>query len=103
MWTFIAEQDLEKTDNEPSPALFGKIMKKIKNILESRPFFVLIWQSKQEVWAMISISPETSREVAEKFASTLSAKKENGNLISGPYKNFSEAELKIQTVLKEIA
>jgi len=102
MWTFIAEQDLEKTGNEPGLALFGKIMKKIKNILESRPFFVLIWQSKREVWAMISVSPETNREVVEKFASPLSAKKENGDLISGPYKNFSEAELKIQTVLKEI-
>ena len=103
MWTFIAEQDLEKTGNEPSPPLFGKIMKKIKNLLGPRPFFVLIWQSKQEVWAMISVSPEISGEVAEKVAAALSAKKENGDLISGPYKNFSEAELKIQTVLKEIA
>jgi len=107
MWTFIAEQDLEKTGNEPSPALFGKIMKKIKKILEPRPFFVLIWQSKQEVWAMISVSSRPERRdgqsIEEKLTISLSAKKENGNLISGPYKNFSEAELKIQTVLKEIA
>ena len=103
MWTFIAEQDLEKTDNEPSPALFGKIMKKIKNILESRPFFVLIWQSEQEVWAMISVSSPDNNESTKKIGAFLSAKKENGNLISGPYKNFSEAELKIQTVLKEAA
>ena len=107
MWTFIAEQDLEKTGNEPSPALFGKIMKKIKKILEPRPFFVLIWQSKQEVWAMISVSSRPERRdgqsIEEKLTISLLAKKENGNLISGPYKNFSEAELKIQTVLKEIA
>ena len=38
MWTFIAEQDLEKTGNEPGLALFGKIMKKLKNLLEPRPF-----------------------------------------------------------------
>jgi len=103
IWTFIAEQDWEKTDNEPSPALFGKIMKKIKNLLEPRPFFVLIWQSKQEVWAMISVSLEINKEATEKIAAFLPARKENDNLISGPYKNFSEAELKIQTVLKEIA
>ncbi|KKT20744.1 MAG: hypothetical protein UW04_C0023G0006 [Parcubacteria group bacterium GW2011_GWB1_43_8] len=111
MWTFVAEQDLEKTDNEPSPALFGKIMKKIKNLLEPRPFFVLIWQSKQEVWAMISVSSRPERwdgqSVEEKVAASLSAKKYppsgGGNLISGPYKNFSEAELKIQSVLKEAA
>src|SRR3989344_1743231 len=107
MWTFIAAQDLEKTANEPSLALFGKIMKKIKNILEPLPFFVLIWQSKQEVWAMISVSSRPERRdgqsIEEKIGALLSARKENGNLISGPYKNFSEAELKIQTVLKEAA
>jgi len=107
MWTFVAEQDLEKTDNKPSPALFGKIMKKIKNILEPRPFFVLIWQSKQEVWAMVSVSSKISGEITARVAASLSAKKNppdgGGNLISGPYKNFSEAELKIQNVLKEAA
>lgn len=105
MWTFVAEQDLEKTGAEPSLALFGKIMKKLKNLLEPRPVFVLIWQIKQEVWAMISLSSRQERRddqsVGEKIGTSLSAKCENGNLISGPYKNFSEAELKIQNVLKE--
>ena len=107
MWTFIAEQDLEKTGNEPGLALFGKIMKKLKNLLEPRPFFILIWQSKQEVWAMISVSSRPERRdgqsIDEKIKALLSAKKEDGALISGPYKNFSEAELKIQSVLKEAA
>ncbi len=107
IWTFIAEQDLEKTGHKPSPALFGKIMKKIKNLLEPRPFFVLIWQSKQEVWAMVSVSSKISGEITARVAASLSAKKDppdgGGNLISGPYKNFSEAELKIQNVLKEAA
>lgn len=101
MWTFVAKQDLEKTGNEPVPALFGKIMKKIKNILEPRPVFVLIWQEKQEIWAMISVSSQTGKEAAEKIGASLSAKHKDGNLISGPYKNFSEAELKIQSALKE--
>lgn len=101
MWTFIADQDLEKTGNEPSAALFGKIMKKIKNLLEPRPIFVLIWQSKQEVWAMISVSPQTGKKTAEKISALLSAKNEDGDLISGPHKNFSEAELKVQSALKE--
>ena len=105
MWTFVADQDLEKTGNEPSVALFSKIMKKIKNLLEPRPIFVLIWQSKQEVWAMISVSSRPERRdgqsLDEKLTASLSAKHENGALISGPYKNFSEAELKIQSALKE--
>jgi len=107
VWMFISDQDLEKTGNKPSPALFDKIMKKIKNLLESRPFFILIWQSKQEVWAMVSVSSRPERRdgqnIEEKLTILLSAKKENGNLISGPYKNFSEAELKIQSALKKVA
>ena len=79
MWTFIAEQDLEKTGNEPGLALFGKIMKKLKNLLEPRPFFILIWQSKQEVWAMISVSSRPERRdgqsIDEKIKALLSAKK----------------------------
>ena len=75
MWTFVAEQDLEKTNAEPSPALLGKIMRKIKNILEPRPVFVLIWQSKQEVWAMISLSSQTDKEMAGKIGVSLSAKR----------------------------
>ena len=106
MWTFIAEQDLEKTGSEPNSALFGKIMKKLKNLLEPRPVFVLIWQSKQEVRAMISFSSRPERRggqsIDEKLTASLPAKYENGNLISSPYKNFSEAELKIQNVLKEV-
>ena len=101
MWTFIADQDLEKTGNAPGLALFGKIMKKTKTLLEPLPFFVLIWQSKKEVWAMISVKSQGG-ESEEKIKASLSAKKEDGALISGPYKNFSEAELKIQNVLKEI-
>ena len=107
VWMFISDQDLEKTGNKPSPALFDKIMKKIKNLLTPHPFFVLIWQSKQEVWAMVSVSsrPEhrDGQNIEEKLTILLSAKKENGNLISGPYKNFSEAELKIQSALKKVA
>lgn len=102
MWTFIAAQDLEKTGAKANSALFGKIMKKIKGLLDPRPFFVLVWQSKNEVWAMVS-ARISGDEALEKIRIRLSAKKEDGGLVSGPYKNFSEAELKIQGALKEVA
>ncbi len=106
MWTFVAEQDLEKTGHEPNPALFEKIMKKIKSLLEHRPVFVLIWQSRQKVWAMVSVSLPNKEEAMGKIRAFLPAKNnslsDGSNLVSGPYKNFSEAELKIQDVLKEI-
>jgi len=102
VWTFISEQDLEKTASVPSVALFGKVLKKIKTLLEYQPVFAIVWQYQQEVWAMINISTKNNNEMAEKVRLSLSAKKEDGNLISGPYKNFSEAEMKIQSALKNV-
>ena len=103
VWTFISEQDLEKTGSVPSVALFGKVLKKIKIFLEHRPIFVVVWQYQKEVRAMINIIDKNDNETAEKIRLSLSATKEEGNLISGPYKNFSEAELKIQNALKCLA
>ena len=54
---------------------------------------------------MISVSSRPERRdgqsLDEKLTASLSAKHEDGDLISGPYKNFSEAELKVQSALKE--
>ena len=75
MWTFIADQDLEN-GRRTKPGSFGKIMKKLKTCWSLVPFFVLIWQSKQAVWAMISFHPDRSVGAAkEKLTASLSAKK----------------------------
>lgn len=103
VWTFISEQDLEKTGVIPDASVFKKIIKKIKIFIEDRPVFVAVWQCKNEVWALINISDKNNGEMAEKLKSSLLAEKEDGNLISGPYKNFSEAEIKIQSALKDLA
>ena len=103
VWTFISEQDLKKTESVPSVALFGKVLKKIKMFLEHQPVFVIVWQCQKEVRAMVNIIDKKDNETAEKIRLSLSATKEEGNLISGPYKNFSEAELKIQNALKCLA
>lgn len=102
VWTFISEQDIEKTGTIPSFAIFNNVLKKMKTLLEYQPIFTVLWQHQQEVWTMINISTKKDSKMAEKISSSLSATKENGNLISGPYKNFSEAEIKIQSVLKDV-
>ena len=102
VWSFISEQDMEKTGAVPNFATFDKVLKKMKMFLEPQPIFVVLWQHQQEVWAMINISTKNNNEMTEKIRSFLSATKEDGNLISGPYKNFSEAEIKIQSALKDV-
>lgn len=102
-WTFLSSQDLEKTDNETAErGLFCQIIRKITNITQSQPVFILIWQAKEsEVWAMIEVEPAGHASLKEKIRHSLSAQAEGGYLLAGPYKNFSEAELKIQNTLKE--
>ena len=48
-------------------------------------------------------SQGSDRSAGEKLKPCCRLTKEDGALISDPYKNFSEAELKIQSVLKEAA
>lgn len=103
VWTFLSEQDFEKTGVVPNASVFNKIIKKIKSFVEDRPVFVAIWQYRNEVWAIIKISDKNNGEMAEKLELSLLAEKENGDLISGPYKNFSEAEIKIQSALKDLS
>ena len=75
MWTFVAEQDLGKNRLRTQFGAFWQNNEKLKNLLEPRPVFVLIWQSKQEVWAMISMSLPNGKETAEKISALLLAKK----------------------------
>ena len=59
----------------------------------------------QQLNVEINVHLKAISELEEKIRSALSAKKDSpdggGNLVSGPYKNFSEAELKIQGALKD--
>lgn len=100
LWIFISQQDMEKTGNETADAdVFYAIIRKIKELSAPQPFFVLLWQKKEDVFGIIS----TDRaETAEKLKFSLPAENKNGYLRAGPYKNFTEAELKIQNALKEI-
>ncbi|RJQ30485.1 hypothetical protein C4572_04220 [Candidatus Parcubacteria bacterium] len=100
MWIFIADQDLEKTSCNPDIQMFKKIIQKAKNILPPHPFFILVWQYKEEVWAIIS-TESPYEQSADKIRLSTGAKMDGNAIISGPYKNFSEAELQIQNALKE--
>jgi ethanolamine utilization protein EutA (predicted chaperonin) len=83
-WTFIPSEDLEKTKNkDTSESLFYQIIKNIKKLIPLQPTAIILWQNKNKVWGLML------REDEEKET-------------FGPYKNFSEAEIKIQQALKEI-
>lgn len=103
VWTFVAEQDLEKTGLESSASIFQKIIARIGDFFIDYRFFVLIWRDKEDknVWGLVSVN-QPRGEAIEKLKTILLAKQNGEDIIAGPYKNFSEAELKIRDALKDI-
>ncbi|MCX6731557.1 MAG: hypothetical protein NTX55_01040 [Candidatus Parcubacteria bacterium] len=87
-WAFISKNDFEKAGIENADtSLIRRIINEIKEIIPRQPAFVILWEDRENnVWALL----------------TTEKKNENEREITGPYKSFSEAELKIQQTLKEI-
>lgn len=103
VWTFLSEQDLEKTGNLGADEnIFYELMLKMKELIlnDFQNALILLWQKKESVWANILLN-RAEEKTAKALLAALAARKKTGYLTCGPYKNFSEAELKIQNALKE--
>lgn len=85
-WAFISKKDFEKASiKNADTLLIRRITREIMEIIPRQPIFVTLWEDKENnVWALLTTEKENEKEVV------------------GPYKSFSEAELKIQQTLKEI-
>lgn len=83
VWTFISKEDVEKTNNKGvSDSLFFQIARNIKNLVPGQLISIILWQKNDTVFGAMLKDDEIE--------------------MSGPYKNFTEAELKIQQSLKDI-
>lgn len=101
VWTFIAQQDVEKTGNASNPLLFQRLAMAVRKHFNIYPIFVLLWQNGEKVYGIISKKDETNgflREVANKLQN---CEIKNSFCLTGPYQNFSEAEIKIQEALRK--
>jgi hypothetical protein len=85
-WAFISKKDFEKACiKNIDTLLIRRITREIIEIIPRQPIFVTLWEDKENnVWTLLTTEEKNEKEVA------------------GPYKSFSEAELKIQQMLKEI-
>ncbi|MBU4353081.1 hypothetical protein L6251_01670 [Candidatus Parcubacteria bacterium] len=102
VWAFISFEDLKKTRNEDAKLpLFHKIIKKIQQSMPPQFLCVLLWQDSENVWGLI-MPLKKEHEILEKLGGALGSTIKNNFIVAGPYKNFSEAELRIQHSLKEI-
>ena len=99
-WTFLSQKDLEKTENlNSSSSLFCAILKNLRENIPYRALSFLFWQTGQNVFAMAAANEE--KELLP-LACVLEAKLQSKHFITGPFKNFSEAEMRFRQVLREI-
>lgn len=107
-WTFISAEDMEKTnfqyaDNE----IFFRIAQKINNFIPSQPLSFIFWQEENGVYCLATENglPDGKAGEAEKLLPPLAGKMnadiEKKYFISGPFENFSSAEIKTKQALKE--
>lgn len=101
VWAFISQEDLAKTGNiNAEPEIFYKIIKKYREIASAPNLSILIWQEENKVQAMVS--EKEPQQYLSSLAQNLKAKIEDDFFIAGPFKSFSEAELRIQQTIKDI-
>lgn len=93
MFVFLQETDFEKTNNSPSLNLILKIIRELEYIAKLPRIYAFFWQKKDGIFTVLKSEDNNYLlELSNVFQSSL----ESDYFLLGPYKNFSEAELKIR-------
>lgn len=101
-WTFLSKEDLKKTGFKGNnPRFFYQIFLKIKEFLPPQPLSFVFWQKENGIYLLTTTAHESKDDLiflGEKLSGNFYGK----FFVSGPFKNFSEAEIKTREALKEI-
>ena len=99
-WTLLTQEDLKKTDNlKISPSFFYNIVRNLRELIPFRNLSLLFWQSDKDIYAMTVADEEKNLiPLAQQLGISLQSK----FFVTGPFNNFSEAELHFRKALKEM-
>ena len=96
MFSFLQETDFEKTNNSSSLNLILKIIRELEYIAKLPRIYAFFWQKGNEIFTVLK--SENSNYLSE-LSSIFNIPLQSDYFLNGPYKNFSEAELKIREAL----
>lgn len=103
-WTFLSKEDFEKSSNPP-PTIFSltELMQKLRSLIPAPPTMITIWQDESGVEVMIKNFDDSpaAREKILALAQKAACPLQNDFFVMGPFKNFTEAEMQTQKMLKE--
>jgi hypothetical protein len=99
-WTFLTQEDLKKTDNlKISPSFFYNIVRNLRELIPFCNLSLLFWQSDKDIYAMTVADEEKNLiPLAQQLGVSLQSK----FFVTGPFNNFSEAELHFRKALEEM-
>jgi hypothetical protein len=98
-WTFVSKDDLKKTENSNlSPSFFYGIIRNLRELIPFQPLSLLFWRDEERVFAMAAADEE--QELIP-LSAALGIKLQSKYFVTGPYDNFSEAELNFRKALQE--
>ncbi len=124
-WTFLTQEDLKKTENlNTTPSFFYNIIRNLRELIPYRNISLLFWQDNgqtglipanvnpvgpasnsaslggQNILAMAVADEEKNLiPLAQQMGTSLQSK----FFVTGPFNNFSEAELRFRKALEEMA
>lgn len=96
---FVTAKDMEKTGHAPDPELARALLDEAALRLRPERFAVLFWQDNRSV-NVLAHSPNPV--LRDSFARRLGAVSDGSHVSAGGFRNFSEAEIKIRGILRDI-
>ena len=99
LWVFLQASDFEKTKNTPSLNLVLRLMKELENMAKQSKVLAFFWQKGKEVWVVLK---SREHETLLNLANMFNLRANSDYIVTGPYENFSEAEIKTRDILREV-
>ena len=96
-WTFLAEQDFQKTNTRPSLELFLSLVKSFNRVIAEKDHYFLLWKEKGGVKGLLYCRTESEFSFLNQ---KLGLKPENNFFRLPDYPNFSAAEKSLRQLLK---
>lgn len=99
LFVFLQESDFEKTNNFPSLNLILKIIREFAYIAKLPKIYAFFWQKEDGIFTVLKSEDNNYLlELSNIFNSPL----QSDYFLTGPYKNFSEAELATREALVQM-
>lgn len=100
-WSFLNHQDLKKTGNiDASPVFLYRLLKKTKPFMSQKNLRILIWQSMENVKAIVSAGINKGENYLMPLAEKMGTRPQSQFFVVGPFENFSGAEIYLRQNIK---